>query len=177
MQLRVDSTMVDSTMVDCAAVSAGGDEEPRLHGVDDIPDVIDAAWYRKHEHLLDWSADGKTLRVKTPQGRSRPRDPGIRHGTAAPLLGEADGAWPHRPPRPLRKTRHPPPPDAAVEVCGAGSPGSSIGSMCLAATTWAATQGSRFSRQIRSMASTISTGPWWMAMESATSGLILSAPY
>ena len=79
-QLKVESTMVDnptsghgpateheSTMVDNPisgrgpAARPGTEKEPLLTSLDDIPDEIDPAWWRKHEKLLEWTPAGLGL--------------------------------------------------------------------------------------------------------------------
>ncbi len=63
-QLRVDSTTVETAK----HPRAGRDElpgpEPTLESVADIPDQIDVAWLRRHEHLLEWTPHGQKLRMK-----------------------------------------------------------------------------------------------------------------
>jgi hypothetical protein len=44
-------------------------EEAVLFSLDGVPDHIDGEWLRRHQHLLEWSRDGKRLRVKRPRSR------------------------------------------------------------------------------------------------------------
>ncbi len=55
-QLRMDSTIVETAK----HPRAGRDElpEPTLESVNDIPDRIEVAWLRRHEHLREWTPDG-----------------------------------------------------------------------------------------------------------------------
>ena len=34
-----------------------------ITSLDDIPDQVDATWWRKHEHLFEWTKDGKGIRM------------------------------------------------------------------------------------------------------------------
>ena len=60
-RLRTDSTMVES-------VPRRGDGVAVLNSVDDVPDQIDVAWWRRHEHLFEWTGPGVGIRLRgTPQ--------------------------------------------------------------------------------------------------------------
>ena len=51
----------------CAAAhddATGKRTEPELTSLDDIPREIDVAWWRAHEHLLEWTPDGRGVRLQ-----------------------------------------------------------------------------------------------------------------
>jgi hypothetical protein len=63
-QLRVDSTTVETAKHPRAGRDELPEPEPTLESVDDIPDQVDVAWLRRHEHLLEWTPHGQKLRMK-----------------------------------------------------------------------------------------------------------------
>ncbi len=63
-QLRVDSTTVETAKHQRAGRDELPEPSPTLESVDDIPDQIDVAWLRRHEHLLEWTPDRQKLRMK-----------------------------------------------------------------------------------------------------------------
>ncbi len=63
-RLRVDSTIVETAKIPRAVRDELPEPEPTLESVDDIPDQIDVAWLRRHEHLLEWTPHGQKLRIK-----------------------------------------------------------------------------------------------------------------
>ncbi len=40
--------------------------KPSLESTGDIPARVDIPWLERHEHLLEWTPDGKKLRLKRP---------------------------------------------------------------------------------------------------------------
>ena len=55
--LQAESTAVDSAARKPTDVA-------RLTSVDDIPDEIDSEWWHRHAHLLEWTSNGKGIRLR-----------------------------------------------------------------------------------------------------------------
>ena len=60
----MDSTTVETAKLPRAGRDALHEPKPTLESLDDIPDQVDVAWLRRHEHLLEWTPHGQKLRMK-----------------------------------------------------------------------------------------------------------------